>query len=576
MNCAECRDNLVACAEGLLNRETLLECQTHLAACAACRAEYDAISSLQKRLVSRGQAAAEVSLVEPVMRRVLQNKTEPKGESIMSKILRHRWGFGLGAAASAAAIGLFILVAFPKAQATAAEAAAVMTKGAQAVGDLVTVHLRGQLRTAPQDNFSYINVNCPFCTVELWKQYAPDLKWRAEKPLRVAVMDGQSTVMLIKTTDTAVRVPQRSTSAFDTDWLQRIANISGTITNELNYAMAKGWGISLGKQTSADGRAQDVVTIEAKSGLPANDYLKNQFFDTADTRRVFVFDDQTERLEAMEIYVHGGTNDTLVFNLDEIDYNQPIDTNEWALALPADVSWYQNQMPVLTNNAVYAAMTAEQAAQAFFEACSKSNWDEAGKFMSESPVPASFRQYLGGLQIVKIGAAFTSAISVINGDQFVPYEIKLPAQEINVRVSNSNAAKRYVVTGIYDSQLKLQQDLKWSGEPEILTNNDDYARLSPKEAVQAYFDAQAKLDWNEMRKFTSEYDVEDTQGQVKDAEKAGLDVRTQMPVLEVGDATWSPEQNAWFVKCHMMGTKKWNLALRKDKATGRWFVDGGI
>ncbi len=122
----------------------------------------------------------------------------------------------------------------------------------------------------------------------------------------------------------------------------------------------------------------------------------------------------------------------------------------------------------------------------------------------------------------------------------------------------------------------MQQDLKWTGEPEILTNNDAYVRLSPKEAVQAYFDAQSKLDWVEMRKFASEFDVEETKKQVEMAEKAGVDVHKQIPLVEVGEATWSPEQSAWFVKCRMSQVKKWNLAVRKDNPAGRWQVDGGI
>ena len=109
MNCAECRDNLVACAEGLLAREALHECQAHLEACAGCRAEYEAIASLQQRLAARGQAAAGVSMVGPVMQRVLQQRNEPERETIMSKILKHRWGFGLGAAAGAAAIIIGII-----------------------------------------------------------------------------------------------------------------------------------------------------------------------------------------------------------------------------------------------------------------------------------------------------------------------------------------------------------------------------------------------------------------------------------------------------------------------------------
>ena len=39
---------------------------------------------------------------------------------------------------------------------------------------LTSIHLRGQLRTYPADNFSYINADCPFYTIELWKQFQPD------------------------------------------------------------------------------------------------------------------------------------------------------------------------------------------------------------------------------------------------------------------------------------------------------------------------------------------------------------------------------------------------------------------
>src|ERR1017187_2873901 len=127
MNCAECRENLVACVEGLLDREESLQCQAHLETCAACRAEHAAITRLQRQLVARGQATAEVSLVEPVIRRVHREQFKPERETIMSTILKHRWGFGLGATASAAAVILIALLTLPKTQATAAEAIAAMT-----------------------------------------------------------------------------------------------------------------------------------------------------------------------------------------------------------------------------------------------------------------------------------------------------------------------------------------------------------------------------------------------------------------------------------------------------------------
>ena len=103
MNCAECRDNLVAYIEGLLDEEESLRCRTHLESCADCRAECEAFANLQQRLDARSRAAATVSVVEPVMRRVLQNQTETEKDQIMTRIFR-RWGFGLGAAAGVAVI----------------------------------------------------------------------------------------------------------------------------------------------------------------------------------------------------------------------------------------------------------------------------------------------------------------------------------------------------------------------------------------------------------------------------------------------------------------------------------------
>jgi outer membrane lipoprotein-sorting protein len=569
MNCAECRENLVACAEGLLDREQALQCQAHLETCAACRAEYTAITRLQQQLVARGPATAEVSLVKPVMQRVHTIQTERERNSIMTKLFT-RWGFGLSAAAGAAAIILIAFLVFPKAQATAAE---IMIKGAQAVAKLTSIHLRGQLRTYPADNFSFINADSPFYSIELWKQFEPDLKWRVEKPQRVVVMDGKSTVMLIKSGNTGVKLPQRTTSAFDTEWLHRIANLSNTISNELDNARAKGWKLNLTEETGTDGRLKSVVTVLAKSGVPDNDYCKNTFMENADTRRVYRFDAQSKLLESVQIYLTRPSGEVQIFDLSQIDYNQPIDSSVWKLELPADTSWAQlpEQLSKLPDNEKYASMTAQQAARAFFEACGREDWNEAGKYMS--PINDRLKEYLGGVKIISLGEPFTSKDYP---GQFVPYEIKLQAQELNLRVSNTNAAKRYVLAGIYDSKLRLQQNIEWPTEAEILTNNDVYARLSPKEVVQAYLDAQSKFKWVEMRKFTSESDVEETKGQVAMAEKQGLDMHKLMPVFEVGEAIWSPEQSAWFVKCHAFQTKKRNLAVRKDNPAGRWQVDGGL
>jgi hypothetical protein len=569
MNCAECRESLVACVEGLLGREESLQCQAHLETCAACRAEHTAITRLQRRLVARGQAAAEVSMVAPVMRRIRAVQPERESYSIMSKLFT-RWGFGLGAAAGAAALILAVLLISPKTQATAAE---VLARGARAVARLSSIHLRGQLRTLPADNFGLIDAKCDFCVVELWKQFAPELKWRVEKPGRVAVMDGHSTLLYIRPGNIANKLPQpTSGGAFDSAWLDRIANLSNTITNELKNALAKGWKMQLEEEQGADGRTKAVVTVEAKSGLPEGDYIKNKFFDNADTRRVYRFDTRTELLESVQIYLAAASGDVLIFELTQIDYNQPIDPIVFQLDLPENVGWVRD-LQILPDNEKYAAMTVEEAARAFFEACAKEDWSEAQKF-EKTPINERTKQHLGGLELVSLGESFTSKAYP---GRFVPYEIKLRPQEVNVRLANTNSAKRYVITGNYDSKLQLRQELHWTNEPPVLADNDAYARMTPAEAAAAYFRAASQLNWAEMRKFVPDYDVANDKRQIDQAEKAGMDVRKLMPVTEVVEGFWSPEHSAWFVKCRvLLQIKKHNLALKKDPKTGRWYVDGGI
>jgi len=233
----------------------------------------------------------------------------------------------------------------------------------------------------------------------------------------------------------------------------------------------------------------------------------------------------------------------------------------------------ETAVKILPDNTKYEKMTPQQAAETFFKACAERQWDEVLKFWPMSGTDERFermKEYLGGLEIVSIGEPYQSGKYP---GWYVPYEIKLRPQEFNLRVANTNSAKRYVITGTYDSKLKLQEQLKWSNEPEVLTNNDAYAKMSPAEVARAYFEALSKRDWAEMRKFTPDNDVETTKHQLEEAKKQGMD----LPVMEAGKAFWSAEQSAYFVKCHYLGyVKKWNLAVRNDNPANRYMFDGGL
>ncbi len=313
-----------------------------------------------------------------------------------------------------------------------------------ALGSASGIHIRGRLRTPPADNFGAIAPEAEFVTIELWKESGPKPKWRVEKPGRVVVMDGKSTVLYIKPENLGVKIPQASESAFDTDWLQRMVNLCDTITNEIRNARAKGWKVELTDETVADGRDKPVVTIETKSGLSDNDYLKNKSFYTSDLREVYRFDAGTKRLESAQVYLLGKPDAEPIFETSQIDYNQAIDPAVFHLDLPANVSWYKEPQK-LPDNEKYASMTAEQAARAFFEACANEDWNEAEKFMS--PITPDLKKYLGGLEIIRLGDSFTDKGYA---GRFVPYEIKFSDGHVtkhNLAVRKDNPAGRWQVDG---------------------------------------------------------------------------------------------------------------------------------
>jgi hypothetical protein len=180
--------------------------------------------------------------------------------------------------------------------------------------------------------------------------------------------------------------------------------------------------------------------------VPDNDYLKNKFLDTSDTRRVYRFDTETELLEGVQVYVARSSGEVLVFELQEIEYNQPMAAAVFQLDLPQDVTWYQEPQKLPDNNK-YASMSAEQAARAFFGACGRSDWTEVAKFFQFMPINGEIKDYIAGMTIVSLGNSFTSKGYP---GRFVPYEIKLKNGDVkkhNLALKKDTKTDRWFIDG---------------------------------------------------------------------------------------------------------------------------------
>ncbi|MHC4717364.1 MAG: hypothetical protein ACYS5V_10360, partial [Planctomycetota bacterium] len=178
--------------------------------------------------------------------------------------------------------------------------------------------------------------------------------------------------------------------------------------------------------------------------LADDDYLKNKFLMTADTRRVYRFDAASGRLEGLKVYLRAEDRDVLIVEVTQIDYNPRIDPSVFTLDLPEDVVWRKRPRR-LPDNEKYEKMTPTQAARAFFEACGKENWAEAQKFWG--PMTDGIRKHLAGLKVVRIGEPFQSEL---NKAWFVPYEIKLRSGAVkkhNLALKKPKQAGRFIIDG---------------------------------------------------------------------------------------------------------------------------------
>ncbi len=331
-----------------------------------------------------------------------------------------------------------------KSMPTASAAQMVFAQAAEAMSKLKSVYIKAQMRTIAHDNFELIKLDRDFVPHEMWKEFdeTPHGKWRIEKPGRVVVMDGKSSLLLIK----SKWVAKGGVGTGFVSWLKPLLDIDKVLESEWQLAQKQGAELLLTNETDQDGAEKLVVTVESLAqGDFANDWLKNKSISGSDNLRIYTFDAETKFLESLEVYVHTDGKDVLVFEITEINCDVDIDPALFTLEIPEDVIWSERPK-VLADNEKYTSMGPKETATAFFQACAEENWEEVLKFWGASR-DDRIKAYLGGLEIISIGEPFKSGRYP---GWFVPYEIRLKSgrvKKFNLAVRNDNKAKRYVVDG---------------------------------------------------------------------------------------------------------------------------------
>ena len=408
--------------------------------------------SIEKRLEQLSQAIGSYdSLTENVMGRI-EAESVTGIETIRHKPLVRRFIMKSRitklAAAAVIIIAIVFSITFLDKSMPTASAAQVLQDAIDAVSDVWSVHMKTRMRTLPNDNFSNIGVNYDFVDVEMWKRTNADnlVQWRVEKPGRVLLMDGQSTIMLIRPNYGVLAEEPYPLGCYDS-WSGRLLNVRDLLDNELQRAKNNpDREVSLWHE-KVDGSEKLMLEVDVKTDVAQDSYLRNKFIMLSNHIKIYRFDPGTKLLEAFQVYLHADDgNDVLIFEVTDIEYNQEIDDNVFVLDLPKDMIWH-GKPKKLPDNEKYENMTPLEVVRTFFQACADENWEEVLKFRTASVVSERQKNRLGGLEIISLGEPFKAAPY---GGWFIPYEIKLKSGHIkkhNLAIRNDNPAKRYVVDG---------------------------------------------------------------------------------------------------------------------------------
>jgi hypothetical protein len=455
MNCTECREKLVDLLEGLLPESQKQIIKEHLKDCRRCREELKELTELHERITSNGKAWQQTNLEDAVFGQIIRKQSQrlkqADGIHRQFRIWRQIMNSRITKYAAAAVIiiaAIFAATVFNKTTSTAA-AAQVLQDAIDAVSDLWSVHMKAQMRTRPGDNFSNIGIDYDFVEIKMWKRIDlnEQVQWRVEKPGRVLLMNGQTTIMFIRPNYGVLQEEPWPLGCYDS-WSGRLLNVRELLDNELRNAKNHPDREIYLRHEEIEGKDKIILEVDITTDVDEDDYLRNTFISDSDHLKVYRFDAETKLLEALQVYVHTADRDVLIFEVTDIEYNSEIDDDVFTLDLPEDMIWHK-EPEILPDNKRYEEMTPREAAQAFFQACAEENWEEVLKFWTGSRIDDDLKEYLGGLKIMSLGEPFKSKGYTRTG-WFVPYEIRLKSGEIkkfNLAIRKDNPARRFVVDG---------------------------------------------------------------------------------------------------------------------------------
>jgi outer membrane lipoprotein-sorting protein len=393
-----------------------------------------------QRIRPTQRVAASNSFRERVMRAIVDENARASSQFMWRYKSWPRWLTGWVTVGCAAVLLLLLLPMLPRGRGVSkSPGVALLAQSVEAMSNVQSVHITGRIRTLPNDNFELIGVKYDFVPVSIWREYTDPPRWRVEKPGRVVVMDGKSSLLYISSSNSAMT---GSTQPGFIEWLRPMLDPQSILENELAAARQ---GAAQATVSEADGVTTVAVRRQARGDF-ANDWARNKSIPESDHTCVYRFDSESKRLEGVQVVVSAGGSDTVVAEFTEFRYNEVFPQSLFTVPLPADVNWMTEPS---TKPAQLSLNGPKEAATYFFDALAHEDWDSVLQVISQTKVPPVMKEMYGGLQLISIGEPFQSGLYP---GYFVPYQVRLrdgSTRTFKLAVRNDNPAHRWMIDGGY-------------------------------------------------------------------------------------------------------------------------------
>jgi hypothetical protein len=404
----------------------------HLSACSECAREYASLNDAFAAVLPSRTVHASADFKERVMNE-LASQVSAAAVAAPRRFRFPRW-LAVAAVAAAIVVAIPVVGTFTGGRTAPLSAGAgVFAQSIEAMSNLHTVHIKALMRGIVRDNFESIQLDGAMVAVDLRKQFTPAERWRVEKPGRVVVMDGQSSLLFIEP-NIAVRGGTRTGFIH---WLRPLLDPESILRGELDAVRARRAQAAVSHESG-----QMILRVRREAaGEFEHAWMRNRTITGSDHTCIYRFDEQSKRLLGLEVIVHASHGDVPVFRTTSVEYDQAFDPALFHLTLPQDVNWSvpAGQMPVTAP----LPRSAREAAVLFFESCANQDWNALLTVHSFSTVDDAVKSKCTGLKVISIGDAFQSGQYP---GWFVPYEVRLKGGSVrkwNLALRNDNAAGRW-------------------------------------------------------------------------------------------------------------------------------------